>query len=104
MKSGQGTHGYGKSKELVMSYMGKGMTSAEIAKACGLSYSAVYNVLYRQGIQCLNLNRKAHGYVKETVLQEHANGLTPMQIRKKYNFSKSSVYTVYTNFGIKHNK
>jgi Mor family transcriptional regulator len=104
MKSGQSTHGYGKSKEMVMSYIDKKMASAEIAKACGLSYSAVYNVFRRMGIQRLNLNRNAHGYVKETVLTEHANGLTPSEIRKKYNFSRNSVYSVYAYLGIQYHK
>jgi len=104
MKSGQSTHGYGKSKEIVMSYMGKGMSSAQIAKSCGLSYSAVYNVLARQGIKCPKGNRHPHGYVKETVLTEHANGLTASQIRKKYNFRSNSVYSVYKYCGIQYHK
>lgn len=104
MKSGQSTHGYGVSKRLVMSYMDKGMTSAQIAKACGLSYSAVYNVFRRVGVKLLNPNRHAHGYVKETVLTEHANGLTPSEIKSKYNFSKNSLYSVYKYCGIKYNK
>jgi hypothetical protein len=104
MKRGQSTHGYGKSKEIVMSYMDKGMTSAQIAKSCGLSYASVYNVFRRMGMKRLNVNRNAHGYVKETVLSEHANGLTAVQIRKKYNFSRNSVYSVYKYCGIQYHK
>jgi transposase len=104
MKRGQSTHGYGKSKEAVMSYMDKGMTSAQIAKASGLSYASVYCVLRRMNLKCLNPNRNAHGYVKETVFAEHANGLTPSEIRIKHNFSKNSVYSVFKYCGIKYNK
>ena len=87
-----------------MSYVGKGLTSAQIAKKCRLSYSAVYNVLRRQGIKYLNPNRSGHGYVKAVVLTEHANGLTPKQILKKYNFSDSSVYSVYKYCDMKYHK
>ncbi len=105
MKSGQSTHGYGKTKMLVLEYKDKGLTVSEIAKKVGVSYSAVYNVGRRAGFKIKNSSRRWHGEVKSIVLTEHFdNNLTPMQIVRKHGISKNSVYYVYRYCGFKYHK
>ena len=105
MKSGQGTYGYGKSKELVMQAQAQGLSMPEAAKACGLSYASVYGVARRNGISFKpSNNRLKHGSVKELVLKEHEKGLTISQISKQHNLSRHSVRAVHKYCNLKSNE
>ena len=95
MKSGQSRYGYGKSKELALQGYAKGMTVSQVAKEYKMSYTSVYNVFRRSGMELKNSNRKKHGSVKDIVLLEHSNGLSPKEIITKHKLSKNSVYSVY---------
>ena len=105
MKSGQSTHGYGKTKELVMQAHAQGLSMPETAKACGLSYSAVYGVARRINLSFkLDKGRRKHGSVKELVLKEHEKGLTIAQIYKQHNLSRYSVKAVHEYCNLKPNE
>jgi transposase len=102
---GTSTHGYGKSLLLVVKAYCDGLTMPEAAKACGLSYGAVYGVKKRMNLDFkLNKGRRKHGSVKEIVLLEHQNGLTPREIINKHNLVRCSVYSVLKECSIKPNK
>jgi hypothetical protein len=99
------THGYGKTKELVLAALAEGLTLPAIAKKIGLTYSAVYNACKRMNLSIRRSDRRGHGEVKHIVLTEHfQNNLTAVQIIRKHNLSKWSVYYVYKYCGIKRHK
>jgi transposase len=105
LKSGQSTHGYGKTKELVMQAHAQGLSMPETAKACGLSYASVYSVKKRMGLDFKpDKGRRKHGSVKELVLKEHEKGLTIAQIYKQHNLSRYSVKAVHEYCNLKPNE
>jgi hypothetical protein len=105
VRSGQSTHGYGKTKELVIEAHAQGLNIAVIAKKIGLTYSAVYNACKRANLDIRRTDRRGHGEVKNIVLTEHfQNNLTAVQIIRKHNLRKRSVYCVYKYCGIKRHK
>ena len=105
MKSGQSTHGYGKSLLLVVKAYCDGLTMPETAKACGLSYASVYSVKRRMSLDFKpDKGRRKHGSVKELVLKEHEKGLTIAQIYKQHNLSRHSVKAVHKYCNLKPNE
>ena len=105
MNKGTSTYGYGKTLLLVVKAYCDGLTMPETAKACGLSYAAVYNVKRRMNLDFkLDKGRRKHGSVKEIVILEHQNGLTPREIINKHNLVRCSVYSVLKECSIKPNK
>jgi hypothetical protein len=105
MNSGTNTYGYGKSKLRVVKAYCDGLTMPETAKACGLSYAAVYSVKRRMGLNFKpDKGRRKHGSVKDIVLLEHQNGLTPREIIVKHSLNRESVYAIYKYCCMKPNK
>jgi hypothetical protein len=105
MNSGASTYGYGKSLLLVVKAYCDGLTMPETAKACGLSYAAVYSVKRRMGLNFKpDKGRRKHGSVKDIVLLEHQNGLTPREIIVKHSLNRESVYAIYKYCCMKPNK
>ena len=102
---GTSTYGYGKSLLLVVKAYCDGLTMPETAKACGLSYGAVYGVKKRMNLDFkLDKSRRKWGSVKDIVLLEHENGLTPREIIDKHNLGRCSVYSVLKSCSIKPNE
>jgi len=105
MNKGTSTYGYGKTLLLVVKAYSDGLTMPETAKACGLSYGAVYGVKRRMNLDFkLDKGRRKHGSVKDIVIIEHQNGLTPREIINKHNLVRCSVYSVLKECSIKPNK
>lgn len=95
MKSGQSTHGYGRTKEIIHEAHAKGMTLRETSDHYGISYASAYDSAKRSGLKFKSKNNRAgYGQVKLLVIYESQSGLTMAQIAKKHGLRYNSVRTI----------
>lgn len=95
MKSGQSTHGYGRTKEIVVEAHAKGMTLVETSNHYGISYAAAYEASKRAGLKFKSKDGRAdYGQVKLLVIYESQSGLTMAQIARKHGLKYDSVKNV----------
>lgn len=107
MKSGQSTHGYGRTKEIVHEAFAKGMTLRETANHYGISYASAYDGAKRSGLKFKpHNNRMPYGQTKLLVIYESQSGLTMAQIAKKHGLNYNSVRSVniMCRLGIPHSR